>query len=44
MKVTIVAELNENSRIPKWLVEAASSGVVLKINTTRPKVRKQATS
>jgi hypothetical protein len=37
LKITIVAELNENSRIPRWLVEAAAAGVVLKINTTKPR-------
>jgi len=40
MKVTIVAELNENSRIPKWLIEVANSGAILKINTSRPRPRK----
>jgi hypothetical protein len=40
VKVTIVAELNENSRIPKWLVEVANSGAIIKINTARPKKAK----
>ena len=36
MRVIIEAELNPNSRVPKWLIDAAASGVVFTIKTTRP--------